>query len=177
MRCLRVTIAAAALLCSWGGAALSEPAAEPIWRQDTSHLEADLKEIRSCFVSAAQHTEGVETQCADWPVSSCLAAAGEGADTTLAQRQCNWRAIAAWEEILKEAIAELTKEQRETERAAFETAQTQWQSYLDANVRAHAAVFEGGTLADVVAGRERARMVAERALEVRRMLAQRRVDQ
>jgi uncharacterized protein YecT (DUF1311 family) len=169
-------IAAAVFFSSWGSAAPGERA-QPVWRQDTSHLEADLNEIRSCFVSAVQHTEGVETQCADWPISSCLTAAGDGADTTLAQRQCNWRAIAAWEEILAEAATTLMKEQSETERLAFQKAQGSWETFLDENVRAHASKFEGGTLADVVAGRERARMVAERALEVRRMIADRQMDQ
>lgn len=149
--------------------------AKPVWRNDTSHLSDDLKEIRSCFISAVQHTEGIETQCADLPRSACQTALGEDAAmTTLGQRQCNWRAIAAWEDILAEAVAELHTEQNDEERKAFDEAESAWERFVEANVRAHAEPFRGGTLTDVVAGTERARMAAERALEVRQMLRLRR---
>lgn len=168
-------VMAAAMFAVLGCAVGTAEDAKPVWREDTSHLAEDLREIRSCFVSAVQHVEGDESNCLDLPASTCQSAMGEdAASTTLGQRQCNWRAIAAWEEILAESITELNAEQRPEERAAFAESQKAWLVYLDANVRAHAAHLEGGTLANVVAGQERAKMLIARAIEVRHLRAERR---
>lgn len=161
----RVVIALVNLLVA------SASAQTPVWRMDTTNLEQDVGEVRACLAEAADAEPGclgrVRARCAG-------NMSPEASSTSRFQRACAWRAIAAWEDVLTEADDALRAELVGGELEAFDVAQTSWDAFVVANVRAHSERFAGGTLAGVVAAEERARMTALRALEVRRMIRQRR---
>lgn len=138
-------------------------------------LAADIKAITSCL-DASERPEADKTAgCVRVVQTRCEKdASSPDAVTTASSRACERRAIAAWESVLEEAVATLRKEMAAKERGAFAAAQKSWEVFMVENVRAHAARYAGGTLELLVAGQERARMTAERAIELRRMIRERR---
>jgi uncharacterized protein YecT (DUF1311 family) len=142
---------------------------------DLSHLADDVAQLQSCFVSANQHNDANETPCIGTAYSMCSVELDlQEFPTTGGARQCNWREIAAWEEVLDAALAELRAEMDGQELAQLDASQAAWEAFMIANVRAKSERFSGGTLSAVVAGAERARMVAERAVELRAFRRERR---
>ncbi len=167
-----VRISVLCVVAFWMLPAVQTPT--PVWRMDTTHLEEDVTGIRACL---GQSDAGGERRCLAAVRDLCAGRAeNEAASTMASQRACGWRAISAWEDVLTESVELLRSEIEGDVLAAFDTAHASWTSFLVDNVRAHAERFAGGTLAAGVASDERARMIAERALEVRRMLRELRQD-
>jgi uncharacterized protein YecT (DUF1311 family) len=161
--------AACALACAIASA---EPA-PPMWREDVTHLRDDVQAVEQCLASAAADAKR-ERACLDVIEDRCTKGAPmEEMTTTLFQRRCGWRAIAAWEDVLAGVQRSLEASLRPDERAPFARSAKAWTAFVDANVRSRSAEFEGGTLQGVVAGQVRARMTAERALELRSWLRDR----
>lgn len=130
--------------------------------------------IEACLASA-QGQDGPELRCVEVVQARCADGVTlEEASTTAFNRECAARAAAAWDAILGDTAAELDTLMEDNEREAFASAQQAWEAFVTANVRAHAERYAGGTLQAVVAGEVRARMLAERALELRRMVRERR---
>jgi hypothetical protein len=135
-------------------------------------LTSDRALIRECLQSDAGRA--APASCAGVVRQACYTIASpEIASVTAFQRRCSWRAIAAWEDELAEARAALRAAMRPEELPAEEAAHAAFEAFLIANVRSYGAEFEGGSLSNVVAGDVRARMLAERALELRGRLADR----
>lgn len=163
-----------------GGPAAGKPSApaspgiNPVWWEDRSRLEDDLAAINGCFIASDQHNNGEEGHCARAVHAVCRADQGEEtSETTLGLRQCNWRAIAAWEQVLDETIARLEPLLLIHEKAPFARAQAAWIGHRDANTAFYWAQFEGGSLAPVAAGDARATMTALRAIELRSLVRDR----
>jgi hypothetical protein len=172
---MRLLIAAAALTLATDAAAQSPAPARPVWRDDLSFLASDRALIRECLQADAGRA--APASCAGVVRQACFTTASpEVASVTAFQRRCNWRAIAAWEDELAEARAALRAAMRPEELPADEAAHAAFEAFLIANVRSYGVEFEGGSLSNVAAGEIRARMLAERALELRARLADRCAD-
>ena len=141
--------------------------------QETA-VPADQAAITTCFAEASA-TKVSESMCLDAVHRACANGATDTESSTTAfARRCAARAAAAWTAELGAARKALEAMMEPAERTALAGAQQAWEAFLTANVRAHAERYAGGTLQPVVAGEERARMTAERALELRRMIRERR---
>jgi uncharacterized protein YecT (DUF1311 family) len=139
----------------------------PVWRRDQTHLVGDLQRLQGCLASAEKRRAD-ESMCFASVLNACLSDIGDdGAASTAAQRGCAWREIAAWERLLDTALAEARADLKDEALRDFEAAQADWNVYMLADVKAHGAPYEGGSLQGVVEARARARRVAERAVELR----------
>ncbi len=167
---IRVVVALTVALTAAAAPGFAQDADEPapMWRVDLSRLEDDLARLEGCFELAGQFDDGAgEERCVGVVVERCRDEIGEDAATTTGgARRCNWRGIAAWEEALDDVLVALRAELAGEQRDALEAAQAAWDAYMLANVRARAAHLTG-PLGGVVAGGVRARMTAERAVELR----------
>ena len=164
-------LTATAPFLGWLATAAPSPAAQP--PAPAAHLAADRAAIDSCLSSAADSS--AETRCLDVVQTRCVKGVSiEESSTTPFSRVCAQRAFGAWEAIVADSARALEKQMEPNERKAFAAAQQAWQQFVTANVRAHAERYAGGTLEMVLAGTVRARMAAERALEIRRMIRERR---
>jgi uncharacterized protein YecT (DUF1311 family) len=138
----------------------------PIWRRDVSRIGDDAALLERCLAEHAD--DGGDESCISTVDRACASEMGEDAAiTTGGARRCYWRAIAAWERVLGGIEDGLRASLSGDELRAFEAAQSAWSLYLDSNVRALSAPYEGGSIQGVVAGEARARMLARRALELR----------
>lgn len=139
----------------------------PLWREDTTHLRDDVQVLERCLAQPAPEPERPRACLDVFPGLCAEGVSDEEASTTLFQGRCAWRAIAAWEEVLARATKALEAMLRPEERKAFAAAAKAWAAFVDANVASRSAEFAGGSLAGVTASEVRARMTAERALELR----------
>jgi uncharacterized protein YecT (DUF1311 family) len=164
-------LAALTLAASAAGQEPEAPAAgepTPLWRADLTRLADDVATLQSCFVSADQHNDALEEPCIGMVIGQCRHELGEeAAVTTAGARGCNWRELAAWEEVLDDALEALRAELEGGPLVDLETAQTAWEAYMVADVRAQAAPYDGGSLQGVIASDVRARLVAARAVGLR----------
>jgi hypothetical protein len=137
----------------------------PIWRRDLSRLDDDVAVLERCF--AEHERDATQDACIPAVDRACAVEQGEDAAiTTGGARQCYWRAIAAWERVAGAVEDRLRLALTGRDLAAFQAAQSAWSLYLDANVRALSAPYDGGSIEGVVAGEARARTLARRALEL-----------
>src|SRR5262245_4061740 len=65
--------------------------ARPLWRVHTEHLVADRALARACL-------NDHRANCEDVIQAPCRGAYSEEAQSPALDRQCDWRAIAAWED-------------------------------------------------------------------------------
>ncbi|MES1199231.1 MAG: lysozyme inhibitor LprI family protein [Pseudomonadota bacterium] len=157
MRRLIVMLAALA----FSAPALAQPVANgtPLWRMHTENLAGDRAMIRTCL---AGDEAGEGYGCALVVQAACLSSHDPDDIVPALQRQCDWRAIAAWEDEMNDALAHLRGRLD-----GVDASQSAWQTSMLADVGVGMDALEGGSLAGPVGARIRARATAERALYLR----------
>ena len=128
----------------------------PSWRVHTEHLGADRTVARACL-----NDHGAN--CEDVIQARCRGAHDEDAQSPALDRQCDWRAIAAWEDELNATLANLRAHLGGRDLANLEASQRAWNDSMLADVGLGMDRYEGGSLAGPVGAHIRARATAQRA--------------
>lgn len=163
MRCAIVALLGLAA-CATPSATVSS--APPLWRVHTEHLAADRATARACLNDYGANCENVIQ-------TVCRGAQSQEAQSPTLDRQCDWRAIAAWEDEMNAMLASLRSQLGGRDLANLETSQHAWDNSMLADVGLGMDFYEGGSLAGPVGAHIRARGTAERAQylqELRRMM-------
>lgn len=145
------------MLCLNAGAYAREAPAN-VWRLDVTNLEADRELIRACL------RQGEDASCEAVVQRPCLEAAEPTGPTTVAMRQCYWRAIAAWEDEMQETLARLQAHVDGTRWRDIQDSQRAWEASMLADVGLVMDTYRGGSLSGVVGAHARAIATAQRAL-------------
>lgn len=151
-----VALVFAVAACETPRATGAAPNATPLWRVHTEHLAADLALARACLNDRG-------TNCEDVIQAPCRGAYSEDAQSPALDRQCDWRAIAAWEDEMNAVLAVLRSQLSGRDLANLETSQCAWNESMLADVGLGMDRYEGGSLAGPVGARIRARATAQRA--------------
>jgi uncharacterized protein YecT (DUF1311 family) len=144
--------------CAVALALLAAPAAA-----DERSGPSPEERLRTCLAEAAE-----PQACRDVVARACFDR--PGSETTLGSVRCAQEEEVAWDAARAEAEAELTRGLTELGAATWEGAAAAWAEWRDRQCAFEATIYEGGSLAKVVAAGCRARLVAERALYVREQI-------
>ncbi len=147
---MRAASAAALALAFSAAACAQDDVATPDGDAALAACLADRDSPRACLGVVAR-------ACFDRP----------GSETTAGSVRCNVEEEAAWEVMRLEAETALTAGLSDLGRATFESAAAAWSEWRDRQCAFEASIYEGGSLARVVAAGCRARFAAERALYLR----------
>lgn len=156
---MRLAIAAlvvAVAACETPSPTRAAESGTPLWRMHTEHLGADRAVARACL-----NENG--TNCEDVIQAGCRGAHNEDAQSPALDRQCDWRAIAAWEDELNATLAVLRSHLGGRDLAKLEASQRAWNDSMLADVGLAMDRYEGGSLAGPVGAHIRARATAQRA--------------
>ena len=160
---MRLAIVALLGLAALGLAACETPntretasRAPPLWRVHTEHLVADRALARACL-------NDHRANCEDVIQAPCRGGFSEEAQSPALDRQCDWRAIAAWEDEMDATLSALRSELSGRDLANLETSQRAWETSMLADVGLGMDRYQGGSLAGPVGAHIRARATAERA--------------
>ena len=143
--------------------AAAQPTPPDLWRMDTTHLAHDRALARACL-----DDEGRE-DCTPLIQYSCLVSIPEEGRTPAAQRACDWRAIAAWEDEMNTTLAAMRSSLPTEDLRRLEASQQAWSASMLADVALGMDHYEGGALAGPVGAEIRARATAQRASYLDRM--------
>lgn len=166
----RVLLISIGLACGACAAAVSG-GAPPIWRTNLAHLEQDKAAVRSCLAGASEALDQcravVQGACRGHRPPSAEDMARDEELTWLPSqaRQCDWRAIAAWEDIMAETLDALSRDHHQRDLTASQRA---WETSMLADVAYAASEYEGGSLEGPMAAAERAEAVARRVIWLER---------
>jgi uncharacterized protein YecT (DUF1311 family) len=126
----------------------------PLWRVHTEHLADDRVLVRGCLDRGEDSCQAiVQRACQDatsdeWTLGS--------------QRQCDWRASAAWEDEMDAILTWLRAHLRDDDLARLEQSQRAWSASMLSDVGLVMAYYESGSLSGPVGAHVRARAVAQR---------------
>lgn len=152
---LRAALAWAAMLVLAAPLAFAQP--QELWRRDTRNLAADTAAVQTCLgaddagFDSCQYV--VQQRCRPDPETWSNAA----------ERMCQWRAIAAWEDVMTETV-ERVRRANGAAADAIDGAQAAWHASMIADVRMVSAPYEGGSMQGMIAATERARATAARTI-------------
>ena len=144
-------------------------AANPLWRTDATHLAADRSLARACL-DRVRETSGFDI-CRDAVQAACLAGVAEDARSSALERMCDWRAIAAWEDEIAAALAELRLKLTSQGLLELAASQRAWQASMLADVALNMDLYPGGSLAGPLAAHVRAEATASRAAFLEQFLS------
>ncbi len=156
MRLAIIALLFAVAACETPGPTRAAENGTPLWRMHTEHLGADRAVARACL---NDHT----TNCEDVIQAPCRAAHDEDAQSPALDRQCDWRAIAAWEDEVNATLAILRANLGGADLAKLEASQRAWNVSMLADVGLGMDRYEGGSLGGPVGAHIRARATAQRA--------------
>lgn len=162
---MKVLSAAFALVtCACAGASPAPSTnAPPVWRMDTTHLEADRGLVRNCL--DRERGAGRAESCRRIVQASCFANLPDPADVIPAMsRRCDWRAIAAWEDEMAGILATLRERLGEGGSADLDASQRAWEASMLADVGLNMNYYTGGSLAGPLGAHVRAEAVTDRVL-------------
>ena len=135
--------------------------APDMWRFHTEHLGADRVLVRQCLDAGSHARERVVQDV-------CLAAYGEDDRVPALERQCDWRAMAAWEDEMTVTLAKLRKQVNARDLGA---SQREWQASMLADVGMGMDIALGGSLEGPVGAHIRARAEARRVQDLEDLAA------
>lgn len=156
MRRLALLAPLALSACASSAPPAASPEAKPLWREDLSHLSADRAVVRSCL--ERQRESGLFNRCEDVVQVQCDA--GEPG----AERRCDWRAIAAWEDEMSADLAALNAKLDSAEAAKLGVSQRAWSASMLADIGLNMDHFAGGSLSGPIGAKARATAVAQRVI-------------
>lgn len=145
--------ASVALLLS--AEALAQPT--ELWRRDTANLAGDRAAVRACLSIDDAGLNG----CLNIVQSRCRP--DSEAWNNASERMCQWRAIAAWEDVMVELV-ERVRVANGAAAGAIDAAQAAWRASMIADVRMVSDPYDGGSMQGMVAATERARATAARTI-------------
>lgn len=130
---------------------------QELWRRDATHLAVDRAAVRACLsgdnAGFAQCLGVVQSRCARDPETW----------NSASERMCQWRAIAAWEDVMAETV-ERVRSANGAAAEAVDGAQETWFAAMIADVRMVSAPYDGGSMQGMIAATERARATAARTI-------------
>lgn len=135
-------------------AAQAEPTS--VWRMHTEHLADDRALVHNCLSVGNGMCDRVVQE-------ACVAGFSEDARGPALDRQCDWRAIAAWEDEMNAILATLRGRLSGRDLANLNASQEAWNTSMLADVGLGMDFFEGGSLAGPVGAHIRAQETAQRA--------------
>lgn len=135
--------------------------APDMWRMHTEHLAADRVLVRQCLDADSNGCERVVQDV-------CLAAYSEDDRVPALERQCDWRAMAAWEEEMTVTLAKLGKH---VDAHDLDASQRAWQASMLADVGMGVNMVSGGSLEGPVGAHIRARAEARRVQDLEELAA------
>jgi hypothetical protein len=153
---MRVLLLAAAFLVSGCASAVAQDDPIPLWRMDTSDLERDTQIARTCVLNNAESCDSIVQD-------ECTGGDGGEGITPAVLRMCDWRAIAAWEDVSAQLTEDIRGALRGDTLEAFEASQTAWAASMLADVSVAMDIYEGGSLAGAVGAHVRAQAQSNRA--------------
>lgn len=137
--------------------------APPVWRMDTTHLEADRGLVRACL--DRERATGRAEACRGIVQANCLGSLENPMDVIPAMsRRCDWRAIAAWEDEMAGILATLRQRLGEGGSADLDLSQRAWEASMLADVGLNMNYYPGGSLAGPLGAHVRAEAVTGRVL-------------
>lgn len=153
---LRAALTGVVMLALAAPAALAQP--QELWRRDTRHLAVDRAAVRACL----RNDDANLQHCLDIIQTRC-APANPDMWNSASERMCQWRAIAAWEDVMAETVARVRAGDGAAG-AAIDGAQAAWHASMIADVRMVSGPYEGGSMQGMIAATERARATAARTI-------------
>ena len=147
----------AALFVSLAGLAHAQPDAIPVWRMQVEYLEADRELVRTCLSTA-------DAGCENIVQNACGAALDEDSRVPATERNCDWRAIAAWEDEMNASLVVLHARLSGRDGANLDASQRAWDKSMLADVGLGMDFYQSGSLAGPVGAHIRARATAVRAI-------------
>lgn len=127
----------------------------PLWRMHTENLAADRRAAHGCLVSGAN----CETLIHD----TCVGVYDENSRSPTLDRQCDWRAIAAWEDEMNAILADLRGKLGDDNLRNLNDSQSAWDRSMLADVGLGMDYYTGGSIAGPIGAHIRARATAQRA--------------
>jgi uncharacterized protein YecT (DUF1311 family) len=158
---MRAAIAALVLaLTACAGLSFAQPVhvpdGTPLWRIHTEHLAADRRVAHACLVSG----EHCEVLIHD----ACVSAFDEDSRVPALDRQCDWRAIAAWEDEMNAILADLRSKLSGDNLRNLNASQEAWDRSMLADVGLGMDYYTGGSIAGPIGAHIRARATVQRAV-------------
>ena len=132
------------------------PDGTPLWRMHTENLAADRRAAHDCLTRGAH----CETLIHD----ACVGGYDEDLRSPALDRQCDWRAIAAWEDEMNAILADLRSKLGDDNLRNLNDSQDAWDRSMLADVRLGMDYYSGGTIAGPIGARIRARATEQRTV-------------
>jgi hypothetical protein len=156
---MRAAIAALVFVLACAMPSTAQPAhipdGTPLWRIHTENLAADRRAAHTCLVSGRN--------CENLIHDGCVGAYDEDSRVPALDRQCDWRAIAAWEDEMNAILADLRGKLGENNLRNLNDSQEAWERSMLADVGLGMDYYAGGALSGPIGAHIRARATAQRA--------------
>jgi len=153
------TVALVLVLGAFAAPSLAQPAhvadGTPLWRIHAENLAADRRAAHACLVSG----EHCDTLIHD----ACVHAYDEDSRSPALDRQCDWRAIAAWEDELNAILTDLRGKLGGDHLRNLNDSQNAWDRSMLADVGLGMDYYAGGSISGPIGAHIRARATAQRA--------------
>ncbi|MFT3728680.1 MAG: hypothetical protein QM759_12720 [Terricaulis sp.] len=136
------------------------------WRTRTGASPADVEAARACLARG--------DNCENFVQAPCLTAYDEDERSPALGRQCDWRAMAVWEDVILAILADLRVKSSGDGLRQLNDDETAWEASMLNDVGIGMDMYEGGSLAGPVGAHIRARATAHRAaylFEIQQMMS------
>lgn len=155
---MRAVLIAVALMLGVCASAQSQVLDAPnsLWRIHTEHLAVDRAAAHQCLVAGAGGCERLIQ-------TVCLNAYDEDSRVPAIERQCDWRAIAAWEDEIMAMVAHLRTKLDGDNLRNLNDSETAWETSMMADVGLGMDYYSGGSISGPIGAHIRARAAAQRA--------------
>ena len=144
--------------------------AAPALAQSGAQLDsADRAAMEQCLQSAAERGARPD-ECIGFVQNPCFET--EEGQTTMGSVECISRELAYWDGLLNQSYRRLRETGTDEQNAGLRDLQRQWLAWREARCDYEAALYEGGSLANVVANQCFTQETARRAIDLTAMIQQ-----
>jgi hypothetical protein len=145
------------------------PAPPPeIAAPETSPLTEDERDRNIVSGCADAHVENRGAACIGAVTRRCAETMGDGAETTGGAALCAMREQRAWAWLIDLLVSDLRQRETATQAALLDAALNEGEAWTNARCAYEASIYEGGSLARLVAAQCRRDVTAERAISLYR---------
>ena len=154
---MRAAFAALVLVLAACAAASAQTIGNPNapWRAHAVTLEGDQWAAHNCLQSGIN--------CENSLQQGCLSAHGQDEITPAIERQCDWRAMAAWENEIMTLLADLRGKLDGDNLRHLNESEDAWERSMLADVGLGMDYYAGGSISGPIGAHIRARATAQRA--------------
>jgi hypothetical protein len=156
MRAVLMAVALMAGSCASANAQVLD-VPNSLWRTHTEHLVSDRAAVHACLVAG-------EGGCESLIQTACLRAYDEDSRVPALARQCDWRAIAAWEDEILAMLARLRSKLGGDNLRNLNDSEAAWERSMLADVGLGMDYYAGGSISGPIGAHIRARAAAQRAV-------------